>query len=171
MRNTEYQFLFFFFPCFFFIFFLFLLIEKGANVNARDDAGMLPIHFAARRGHMGLIYALARMGANFEAQTNNGMWPIDFVAQGADLTISGQIAAEIGRGTTAWEIQNACEMAMKYFMDRGLRADSILPYENAFGNEIVLRNILYFTYFHMISIYRHLSFILLLPFSIVCDCK
>lgn len=40
-----------------------MVVESGANVNAEDDAGMTPLHYAARYGHRGIADYLREHGA------------------------------------------------------------------------------------------------------------
>ena len=47
-----------------------VLVEKGANVNAANDAGMTPMHYAVQRGVDRIIEYLASKGARFESRTS-----------------------------------------------------------------------------------------------------
>jgi len=44
-----------------------LLLDKGANVNAEDEDGDTPLHWAARYGKTGLARILLRRGADAKA--------------------------------------------------------------------------------------------------------
>ena len=41
-----------------------MLVDKGAMVNEKDNAGNAPIHYAALQGHMSIICLLVSRGAN-----------------------------------------------------------------------------------------------------------
>jgi len=59
-----------------------LLLAKGANVNATDDAGRTPLHIAlagARRCQHQLVEILLASGADLSAKTVDGKYPYDFV--------------------------------------------------------------------------------------------
>ncbi|MFW9965045.1 MAG: ankyrin repeat domain-containing protein [Candidatus Sifarchaeia archaeon] len=48
-------------------------LEKGANVNVIDDRGMMPIHWAALRGHFQIVHTLLDGNANVNS-TNSAEW-------------------------------------------------------------------------------------------------
>jgi ankyrin repeat protein len=52
--------------------FLKLLIEKGANVNARDNTGDTPLSLAAKRGDLASIRYLLAHGADRNSKNNEG---------------------------------------------------------------------------------------------------
>jgi len=61
-----------------------LLVEKGADVNAVNDVGMTPMHYAVQRGSDRIVEYLASKGARFDIKNKQG-----------------RTAAEIARGRTA----------------------------------------------------------------------
>jgi ankyrin repeat protein len=61
-----------------------ILVDKGADVNAVNDAGMTPMHYAVQRGVDRIIEYLASKGARFDVKNKQG-----------------RTAAEIARGRTA----------------------------------------------------------------------
>lgn len=50
-----------------------LLIELGADVNAKESNGRTPLHHAANNGHLEVIELLVRCGADLEASDGEGM--------------------------------------------------------------------------------------------------
>ena len=48
------------------------LIGKGADVNAANDAGMTPLHYAAQRGSDRIVEFLASQGARFDVEEQTG---------------------------------------------------------------------------------------------------
>jgi hypothetical protein len=52
-----------------------LLIDKGAQVEAKDSGGYTPLHYAAYHGHVEIVRLLCDRGADVEARTyDNANW-------------------------------------------------------------------------------------------------
>ena len=73
------------------------LIAKGANVNATNDAGMTPLHYAAQRGSDRIIEFLASQGARFDVKNKQGRSPSE-LARGKTAALMNKLAA--GTATT-----------------------------------------------------------------------
>ena len=54
-----------------------LLVEKGADVNAANELGMTPMHYAVQRGSDRIIEYLASKGAKFDTKNKQGRSPAD----------------------------------------------------------------------------------------------
>jgi uncharacterized protein len=74
-----------------------VLIAKGANVNAANDAGMTPLHYAAQRGSDRIIEFLASQGARFDLKNKQGRSPSE-LARGKTAALMNKLAA--GNATT-----------------------------------------------------------------------
>lgn len=72
------------------------LIAKGANVNAANDAGMTPLHYAAQRGSDRIVEFLASQGARFDLKNKQGRTPPE-LARGKTATLMNKLA---GAATT-----------------------------------------------------------------------
>ena len=49
-----------------------LLLQNGADVNAKSDDGSTPLHWAAEHGQVDILHLLVENGADLEAQDNDG---------------------------------------------------------------------------------------------------
>ena len=54
-----------------------LLLQMGANPNAKDKHGNTPLHDAANDGHIAVIKALLRAGASPKSRNKRGDRPVD----------------------------------------------------------------------------------------------
>ena len=57
-----------------------LLIDKGAQLEAKDIIGRTPLHCAAVRGHVEIVRLLCDRGADVEARSDSGSWPLHWAA-------------------------------------------------------------------------------------------
>jgi len=67
------------------------LIAKGANVNAANDAGMTPLHYAAQRGSDRIVEFLASQGARFDLKNKQGRTPSE-LARGKTAALMNKLA-------------------------------------------------------------------------------
>ena len=64
------------------------LLDAGVDINARDQNGSTPLHWAARYGQKQVVELLINKGADVDAKDNSGSTPLDRAIQGnhADIT-------------------------------------------------------------------------------------
>ena len=53
-----------------------ILLNAGANVHARDDGGLIPLHNACSFGHAEVVSLLLRAGADPNARDNWSYTPL-----------------------------------------------------------------------------------------------
>jgi ankyrin repeat protein len=64
-----------------------LLIDKGAQMEAKEGYGMTPLHFAAYKPHIDIVRLLCDRGADFEASDCNGWRPLHFAARYGHISV------------------------------------------------------------------------------------
>lgn len=70
-------------------------IASGAKVNARDDRGWSPLHYAGGNGHRDLVEVLLTNGADINIRDNNGMTTMHLVVGKGNAEMAELL---IGRG-------------------------------------------------------------------------
>lgn len=58
-----------------------LLIDHGANVNARQQGGFTPLHSAAQNGNLKMMQLFLSRGAEVNARTSQGITPLSFAKE------------------------------------------------------------------------------------------
>jgi ankyrin repeat protein len=58
-----------------------LLIESGANVNVRQQAGVTPLHSAAQNGNLEILILLLEAGAQVDVRMEGGKLPADLARE------------------------------------------------------------------------------------------
>jgi len=82
-----------------------LMLDHGADVNARDDSGATPLHEAVRQGKIELVKEFVARGADVNARTervpgsagagraNSGLTPFLVAAQSGNVAMMNQLIA------------------------------------------------------------------------------
>ena len=63
------------------------MIDKGAQIEAKDSDGWNPLHNAAMEGHIEIVRLLCDRGADIEARSDNGRRPLQYAAQNGHISI------------------------------------------------------------------------------------
>ncbi|NPB03405.1 MAG: hypothetical protein GXO39_03195 [Thermotogae bacterium] len=64
------------------------LVEKGADINAKDRLGRAPLHEAALRGHLPVMKYLIEKGADVNAKYDLGHTPLHLASLRGHLQVS-----------------------------------------------------------------------------------
>jgi hypothetical protein len=86
-----------------------LLIDKGAQLEAKDVSDMTPLHWAAIRGHVEIVRLLCDRGADIEARCYDGLTPLHWASRNGHISVvkelieerNAEINARFYRGWTA----------------------------------------------------------------------
>jgi ankyrin repeat protein len=73
-----------------------MLIEHGANVNAKQQGGFTPLHAAAQNGNLDLVKLLLENGADKGAETDDGKTARDFALEGNHAEAAKLLVSRIG---------------------------------------------------------------------------
>ena len=112
-------------------------LNKGANVNAQDDQGLTPLHYAARSSKdVSVVSLLLDLGADVNATSSKGFTPLHAAASGnpdpsvTALLLDGgaDIEARDSNGATplhhAVIFVNEDPSVLKLLLDRGADVDA-----------------------------------------------
>ena len=109
-----------------------LLIDKGAQLEAKSGGSRTPLHGAARHGHVDIVRLLCDRGADVEARDNGGRRPLHRAAYNDHISVvkeliedrNAEINARDDLGWTALTIarqQNKPDIAAYLVSHGGIR--------------------------------------------------
>jgi ankyrin repeat protein len=58
-----------------------MLLERGAEANAKQQRGFVPLHDAAANGNLALVQLLVKHGAHVDAKAHDGKTPGDMAME------------------------------------------------------------------------------------------
>ncbi|MCG8340563.1 MAG: ankyrin repeat domain-containing protein [Cytophagales bacterium] len=73
------------------------LLAQGAAINAKDNAGFTPLHWAAKKGHQEVVTQLLEAGAEINAKDQQGWTPLHWAAQEGHQEIVLKLAKHAAR--------------------------------------------------------------------------
>jgi ankyrin repeat protein len=73
------------------------LIRAGAQIDASDKRGIVPLHVAIDRGREGVVEALISAGAKLDASTSDGSTPLHLVRGDSDAKLLVEAGAPVNR--------------------------------------------------------------------------
>ena len=71
-----------------------LLLDKGAQLEARNGNGNTPLHYAADHGHVEIVRLLCDRGADVEARSNGGWRPLHDAAWNGHISVAKELIEE-----------------------------------------------------------------------------
>jgi ankyrin repeat protein len=77
------------------------LLSVGADVNAKDNNGITPLHWACNKGHVQVFQALLEHGVVIEATDNDGLTALHWaVSQGQMAVVNDLLSPNDSNGAT-----------------------------------------------------------------------
>src|SRR3989337_1282379 len=120
-----------------------ILLDHGADIEARDNNDFTSLHYAVSRGHQATVAFLLDHGANIEAQNNIGLTPLHYAAsKGHQATV----AFLLDRGANIEAQDNIESTPLHYAASNGHQATVALLLDR--GANIEARDNIGFTSLH-----------------------
>jgi ankyrin repeat protein len=73
-----------------------MLLEAGADPNARQERGFVPLHDAAANGNSALVEVLLNHGALSDVRTDDGKTPADMAAERGHHEVADRLRKAAG---------------------------------------------------------------------------
>ena len=71
-----------------------LLIDEGAQLEAKEGEDMTPLYLAARGGHVEIVRLLCDCGADVEAHSYEGWRPLQYAAYHGHISVVKELIEE-----------------------------------------------------------------------------
>jgi ankyrin repeat protein len=65
-----------------------MLLDEGADPNAKQERGFVPLHSAAANGNTAVVELLLKHGARADAKSDDGKTPADMAAEGGHKDVA-----------------------------------------------------------------------------------
>ncbi|KAK5467499.1 hypothetical protein LTS15_000472 [Exophiala xenobiotica] len=97
-----------------------VLLERGAELDSKDNIGWTPLSWAARNGHEAVVRVLLEMGAELDSKHNNGQTPLSWATGGAEL----ESKDNNGQTPLSWAAEYGHEAIVRVLLEMGAELDS-----------------------------------------------
>ena len=82
-------------------------LDKGADVNAKNESGVTPLLWAAWKGHKEVAELLIANGADVNAKNEDGETPLDFTKQTKQKAIADLLRKHGGKTGEELKVEGA----------------------------------------------------------------
>lgn len=101
-----------------------LLLERGADIEARGDVGRTPLYEAAKYGQAEIVRFLVERGANVDAASDQGFTPMMVGAERGHLGILEYL---LDRGASIGAVNEVGKTALHQYVDHTQADDDAIP--------------------------------------------
>ncbi|RYP60841.1 hypothetical protein DL770_009919 [Monosporascus sp. CRB-9-2] len=132
-----------------------LLVEKGADIEAKDGYGRTPLSWAAGNGHEAVVRMLVEKGADIEAKDGYGQTPLSWAAGNGHEAVMGMLVEkgaaieakdkEHGRTPLWWAAEYGHEAVVRMLVEKGAdieakdrKGQTPLSWAAEYGHEAVM---------------------------------
>lgn len=91
-----------------------LLLQKGADINAGNEAEATPLHVAAARGTQQLAAFLLRKGATLNAKTKTGVTPLLMALRGNQKDVADYLIAQGAEFVNGADLMSEASLAARH---------------------------------------------------------
>ena len=136
-----------------------ILLQIGADVNAKDDLGNTPLVYAVLNGQLDIIKILLMESAEVKAENLTGATPLILAASQDSAVILDSLLQDVALGTENLPflidplpaaIRGGKPQIIEYLLSRGVAADSaveftgrsLLSYAAQYENELIIESLL-----------------------------
>ena len=96
-------------------------LDAGVDINARDENGSTPLHWAALEGHKDIVELLINQGAQVNAKDNTANTPLDLAIRYEKLAIADLLRAQgANTGTIHGVARNGYLASVQAYLDAGV---------------------------------------------------
>ena len=96
-------------------------LDAGVDINARDENGSTPLHWAALEGHKDIVELLINRGAQVNAKDNTANTPLDLAIRYEKLAIAELLRAQgANTGTIHVVARNGYLAGVQAYLDAGV---------------------------------------------------
>ena len=105
------------------------LVAEGASVQAKDDEGLQPLHYASRWGNLEIVKYLVGKGASLQAKDMDGLQPLHIAIEKGNLDIvkslisTGKVSKKMGSEAINMALRAGKAKIVEYLTSQGYNTE------------------------------------------------